>query len=209
MLYTTASVFFAATIGSRDVLFLYGAFDQSHEIALTLTGPGTALDSPRVQFSNTSAAGTIVSIDSGEPGILTLWDSDTQLVLFADPVTAATFWAPPVPSNSSATIPGFEHFFQFGTNETVLVGGPQLVRNASISGTTLTLRSDLKASVPLTVCARKHRHEGTLGSRLVGMPGTRHRPVGRRRGLPALSRYSGDTGDYPARRYCCFSGGEP
>ena len=30
VLYTTASIFFAGTIGTRDVLFLYGDADQTH-----------------------------------------------------------------------------------------------------------------------------------------------------------------------------------
>ncbi|KAI1781617.1 hypothetical protein LXA43DRAFT_1105617 [Ganoderma leucocontextum] len=49
------------------------------------------------------------------------------------------------------TVPGFESFWQFGTNTTVLVGGRYLVRNATISGGTLALRGNLNASVPLTV----------------------------------------------------------
>ena len=84
---------------------------------------------------------------------MTIWDSDTQLVLFADPVTAATFWAPTVRSPTSHTVAGLENFFQFGTNTTVLVGGPYLVRNATLERGTLALRGDLNASVPLTVYA--------------------------------------------------------
>ena len=76
-------------------------------------------------------------------------------MLFADPVTAATFWAPAVRSATSNTVLGLELYWQFGTNTTVLVGGPNLVRNASLAadGATLALRGDLNASVPLTVVA--------------------------------------------------------
>ncbi|KAH9919183.1 glycoside hydrolase superfamily [Epithele typhae] len=154
VLYTTASVFFAGAIGARDVLFLFGDADQSHELALTLTGSGASTDDSRVTFDK-STAGTIISIATGDDGLVTLWESDTQLILFADPVTAATFWAPAIPTASDATVSGLEAYFQWGTNSTVLVGGPNLVRNASISddGTTLALRGDLNASVPLTVVA--------------------------------------------------------
>ena len=37
-LYTTASVFFAGTIGPRDILFVFGDADQSHELVLKLGG---------------------------------------------------------------------------------------------------------------------------------------------------------------------------
>ena len=155
VLYTTASVFFAGTIGQRDVLFLFGDADQSHEFALALTGAGTRSTSSRVKFtSSTVGKGvTTVAVQPGSDGLLTIFDSPSQLILFADPVTAATFWAPAVRSPTRNTVPGFESFWQFGTNTTVLVGGPNLVRNATISGSTLALRGDLNASVPLTVVA--------------------------------------------------------
>ncbi|KAI0662113.1 glycoside hydrolase superfamily [Cubamyces menziesii] len=154
VLYSTASVFFAGTIGSRDVLFLFGDADQSHETSLTLTGNGARVQSSRVQFS-ASRGPTTVTVLAGSTGLVTIWDSDTQLVLFADPVTAATFWAPAIPSATRDTIRGFEHYWQFGTNTTVLVGGPYLVRNASLAdgGHTLALRGDLNTSVQLTVIA--------------------------------------------------------
>ena len=155
VLFTTASVFFAGTIGSRDVLFLFGDADQSHEFAISLTGSDSRASSSRVRFTSSTVGGdiTTVSIAPGANGLVTLWDSSTQLILFADPVTAATFWAPAVKSATANTVPGFESFWQFGTNTTVLVGGPNLVRNATISGHTLALRGDLNASVPLTVVA--------------------------------------------------------
>ncbi|KAI8986121.1 glycoside hydrolase superfamily [Trametes punicea] len=157
VLYSTASVFFAGTIGSRDVLFLFGDADQSHEAALTLTGNGARVQSSRVQFttSRSSRGVTAITVLPGSTGLVTLWDSDTQLVFFADTVTAATFWAPAVPSSTPNTIRGFEHYWQFGTNTTVLVGGPYLVRNASFAdgGRKLALRGDLNASVLLTVVA--------------------------------------------------------
>ena len=157
LLYTTASIFFAGTIGARDVLFVFGDADQSHELALTLTGSGTRASSSRVHFAKSTfdRALTTITIQPGSKGLITLHDSPTQLVLFADPVTAATFWAPAVRTSSSATVPGLESYFQFGTNTTVLVGGPNLVRNATLSGNgkTLALRGDLNASVPLTVVA--------------------------------------------------------
>ncbi|KIJ23862.1 glycoside hydrolase family 35 protein, partial [Sphaerobolus stellatus SS14] len=153
LLYSTAGVFFAGRIGSQDVIFLFGDSDQSHEAALTLIsaphGVGTA--SSLVKFSNRTLHGTSESTIVFLPGItgfITVWDSPEQLVLFADSVTAASFWAPVISGTSELA-----HYWQFGSNDTVLVGGPYLIRNATIQGNELRLTGDLNASVPLTVIA--------------------------------------------------------
>lgn len=159
-LYSTASVLFAGKIGSRDVLFLFGDSDQQHEAAIPLNGrSGVRASNANVKFSTSStksnAGNTIISILSGVKGLVTLWDSDSQLVLYSDTDTAGTFFAPVIPSTSSkmSDAEEFANFWQFGTNDTVLVGGPNLVRNASISGSQLALRGDLNQSVALTVIA--------------------------------------------------------
>ncbi|KAI1789921.1 glycoside hydrolase superfamily [Ganoderma leucocontextum] len=169
VLHTTAAVFFAGTIGARDVLFLTGDVGQSHEAALVLrgrAGSGRRASDAHVEYSADSQHATTVTVTvtvtvrAGRAswGVvpLAVWDSDEQLVLFADPATAATFWAPAVAGSGTAdtnTVAGLEAFWQFGTNTSVLVGGPYLVRNATIGagGSTLALRGDLNASVPLTV----------------------------------------------------------
>ena len=155
VLHTTAAVFVATTIGTRDVLFLTGDIDQSHEIALVLTGRrGTRTRDAHVAFSDAGDGATLVTMHAGRSsGLITLWDSDEQLILFSDPTTAGTFWAPPIRAPTPNTVPGLENFWQFGTNTSVLVGGPYLVRNATIERGTLSMFGDLNASVPLTVVA--------------------------------------------------------
>jgi len=165
VLYSTAQIFFAGTIDGRDVLFLYGDSAQEHEVAVFLTGtPNKSKDDvhathPAITFSaGPSTTGlaegsgaTIVSVLPGVNGLVTMWDSDTQLVLFADPATTATFWAPTVARRRSEGDP-LRNFWGLGTNETVLVGGPYLVRAASIdSEGTLSLEGDLKSEVGLVV----------------------------------------------------------
>ncbi|KDQ50498.1 glycoside hydrolase family 35 protein [Jaapia argillacea MUCL 33604] len=149
VLYSTASVLFAGTIGGRDVLFLYGDSTQQHEASLALTGIPQWTATDACVGYKTSGGQTIVSFLSGINGLVTVWDSTTQLVLFADTYTAGTFWNPVIPAASGE----FANYWQFGTNTSVLVGGPYLVRNASISGTTLDLYGDLETGVRLTVIA--------------------------------------------------------
>ncbi|KNZ71656.1 putative beta-galactosidase C [Termitomyces sp. J132] len=160
LVYSTAQVFFSGTIDGRDILFLHGANTQAHEVALTLTGSLNPRDEPSQVVFTQNVAGlgpgeTLVSFLDGVEGLVTVWDSDTQLVLFADSETAATFWAPTIALPDSAGDP-LANYWSLGTNDTVLVGGPYLVRNASIQGTTLALRGDLKNDVTLTVIAPRN-----------------------------------------------------
>ncbi|KZP00442.1 glycoside hydrolase family 35 protein [Calocera viscosa TUFC12733] len=155
LLYSTAAILFAGTIGGRDVLFLYGPASDSHEAAFKLSGASSAavsISGPlNIQTSSImNGTHTLVDVLPGTTGLSYIWDSPSSLVLFADSDTAGTFWAPTI-AQSSAT--QFQHYYQFGTNETVLVGGPYLVRNASISGDTLELRGDLNETTYLTVLA--------------------------------------------------------
>lgn len=151
VLYSTASILYSGAIGNRDVLFLYGDADSSSEVSLTLSGsPDTRANSSVASFSNDTGSYTTVTFLQGIKGAVTVFESASQLVLYADSVTAATFWAPVIPASGDGA---FSNYFQFGSNETVLVGGPYLVRNASISGGQLALRGDLNQSVMLTVVA--------------------------------------------------------
>ncbi|KAF9451821.1 glycoside hydrolase family 35 protein [Macrolepiota fuliginosa MF-IS2] len=155
-LYSTASIFFAGTIDGRDVLFLHGNSTQEHEAAITLTGTPTKLaqpTSPQVNVTHSSSL-TTFTILTGLEGLTTLYDSDTQLILYADSATAATFWAPVIPG---ATTDPLRNYWSIGTNQTILVGGPYLVRNANLdsTGQQLTLTGDLKESVRLTVIGPK------------------------------------------------------
>ena len=164
LLYTTTSIFFAGKIGNRDVVFLHGPSTQSHEFAFFIP-PKTQLYSslfsaPNIKVSSAHGKGT-ASVLPGVVGLVTIVDSESLLILYSDDVTAATFWAPPVRDETPNTIKGLENFWQFGTNTTVLVGGPYLVRNASISDGVLALRGDLNASAVLTVFAPPNVFEVT------------------------------------------------
>lgn len=148
LLYSTAQVLFAGKIGGRDVIYFHGDSSQEHEASVVLTG------TPRVQAKisttkfTSSSNHTIISFLSGIEGLVTVYDSDTQLILYSDKDTAATFWAPVIPASDAAE---FTSYWQLGSNSSILVGGPYLVRNATISGSKLALTGDLKTGVRLIV----------------------------------------------------------
>jgi hypothetical protein len=171
IVYSTAEAFYAGVIDGRDVLFLHGSAEgeEEHELALELTGVPNGIASEarqkfrmaygdRVGFKGSGSV-TFISILPKTKGLVTLYDSDTQLILYADTKTVHTFWAPLIPSHHSHHTfekeNPFKFFWGIGTNESILVGGPYLVRDAHIEGDTLKLRGDLNQSVMLTVIAPK------------------------------------------------------
>ena len=157
-MFSTAQIFYASTIDNRDILFLHGNISQEHEAVLVLTGTPNKIENSQsslVKFttgnSNLIPGATIVNFLPGIDGLVTVWDSDTQLVLYADSVTVATFWSPVIAGLSN----DLANYWGLGTNQSILVGGPYLVRDATLSGTTLALRGDLKNDVRLTIIASK------------------------------------------------------
>jgi hypothetical protein len=190
IVYTTAQIFHSGVVGGRDIVFFYGDAAQAHEIALTLTGeanakivlPDTVTSEEVVVLPNT----TIFSISEGTTGLVTLHDSETQLVLYADRDTATTFWAPIIADSSEGD--PFREYWGLGTNQSVLVGGPYLVRTANVEGSTLNLLGDLNASIPLTVIVPNHISSITWnGRKISSSPATSISSQGAFRGSLALS----------------------
>jgi len=117
--------------------------------------PAHVVDPSRVVLnSNPDLVGgaVIVNLLPGVQGLIPIHDSDDQLILYADSETAGTFWSPTLAGNKGDS---FANFWSLGTNSSILVGGPYLVRSADLTGTTLALRGDLKTDVRLTVIAPK------------------------------------------------------
>jgi hypothetical protein len=131
ILWSTAPIFFAGYIGTRDVLYVIADRGEPGELALS------------------HLAGVDLKFPNGVPGggPFAVIDNETSLVLVSTSPTADTFFAPVL----SGTGP-HANFWQIGTNSTILVGGPHLVRNASLGADgTLSLYGDLNASVTLQV----------------------------------------------------------
>ncbi|KAG6839530.1 hypothetical protein C0991_001832 [Blastosporella zonata] len=155
--YSTAQLFYAGTIDGRDVLFLHRSSSQAHKDTLTLTRtPNPVAPSSENWVSLTHGAlgiapgSTIVSFLPSIEGLVTVCDSDTQLVLYADLDTAVTFWAPSVALPSSTDL--FRNYWRIRTNTSILVGGPYLIRNANIDASerALALQGDLKTDARFT-----------------------------------------------------------
>jgi hypothetical protein len=131
ILWSTAPVFFAGHIGNRDVLYIIADSGEPSELTLSHS---TTVD---FRFPNGVTGG----------GPFAVVDTETSLVLVSTSFTAGSFFAPVLDGTGSHA-----SFWQIGTNSTLLVGGPHLVRNASLGEDgTLALHGDLNASVTLQV----------------------------------------------------------
>ncbi|CAE6444221.1 unnamed protein product [Rhizoctonia solani] len=161
--WSTASILYAGKMGNRDVLFLHGPSSEGHEFAVPLQkqSSGSARISQHVSVSqhtlSNSREFSVVTVLPGSVGLVTIFETSSQLVLFADSDTAGNFWAPvlaPQGKDSLMEPNPYANFFQFGTNSSVLVGGPYLVRDAQLSSKgELSLRGDLEKESMLTVIA--------------------------------------------------------
>jgi len=148
-LHSSTAVLFGGIIDGRDVLFLHGEPSQAYEMELLLKGKpnGIHIQSGKVKMTETMGGRTLVTFLRGTAGLVTVWDSDQQLVLYSDSKTAETFYAPTISLGDGP----FRNYWQFGTNDTILVGGPHLVRSANLNREQLELRGDLKENTRLTI----------------------------------------------------------
>ncbi|KAH8977974.1 glycoside hydrolase family 35 protein, partial [Lactarius hatsudake] len=147
ILWSTAPVFFAGHIGTRDVLYITADSGEPSELALSHSG---AVD---FKFPD----GVL------EGGPFAVVDTETSLVLVSTSFTAGTFFAPVLDGTGPHA-----SFWQIGTNSTLLVGGPYLVRNASLGADgTLALYGDLNASVTLQVIGPPQMKAVTWNGKIV------------------------------------------
>ncbi|KAF7798724.1 hypothetical protein EIP86_009949 [Pleurotus ostreatoroseus] len=128
---------------NQDFVILYAPSGQTGETVLQFSS------APRVSVSNGSSVSYTIAdntitlnyaLGSVEYVSVDLSGSTVILALMAKE-TASQWHAPMIPGEGT-----FGNYFSIGTNETVLVGGPYLVRSAEISGNSLLLAGVLFSS---------------------------------------------------------------
>ncbi|KAJ7695959.1 glycoside hydrolase family 35 protein [Mycena rosella] len=149
ILYSTAEIMTWTTIESTDYIIFYAPTGQTGETSFLFdSAPTVNLDglSGASSFFN----GTLVlsyTLNGSAFVPITLGTTSIVAILLDKP-TANQWHAPIIPG------PGpFGNFFSVGTNETVLVSGPYVLRNASISENTLSLVGDLNGTTTIEVIA--------------------------------------------------------
>ncbi|KAG9123890.1 hypothetical protein FRC07_013609 [Ceratobasidium sp. 392] len=163
MLYSTAEVMTWTTftansqesitsIDDVDYLVLYAGKGQTGETAMIVQS------APQVNFHGSA---TVQSTYNATTGVLYLnyalsgssfvaVGSNLMVAILEKPV--ALTWHAPVIAGQGV----HGRFYGIGSNETVLVGGPYLVRDATISGSTLALSGDLNGTTTIEIIAPKH-----------------------------------------------------
>ncbi|KAG8982974.1 hypothetical protein FRB90_006403, partial [Tulasnella sp. 427] len=94
-LYSTAPVLFAGSVGSRDVLYLYGDPGIQYEAAIKFTGIPTTTDSSVASVNTSSTGATLLKISPSNSGLTFVYDS-SRLVIVSSTSVADTFWSPSV-----------------------------------------------------------------------------------------------------------------
>ncbi|KIJ39023.1 hypothetical protein M422DRAFT_258178, partial [Sphaerobolus stellatus SS14] len=144
LLYSTAEIFTWLTIDKTDTIVLYALPGQQIEAVLpnidstSVTSHGSP--SVTAKISNKSL------IITGSPSGTTFIKAGSTSIIVADKFTARTFWNPKVDTKATP-------YDVAPDVASVLVSGPYLVRNASISGSVLALRGDLNQTTTLEVLA--------------------------------------------------------
>ncbi|KAK7686364.1 hypothetical protein QCA50_010588 [Cerrena zonata] len=150
ILYSTTEVMTWTTIDNRDYLILYALPGQSGETVFNFgSTPDVNLDNaPGVTSSISGNSVTLNYKLQGISSVTITSGGKTIEVLIMDKSTALQWNAVDIPGRGN-----FGGFFSFGTNQSVLIGGPYLVRTANIKGGTLALTGDLNGATNVEVIA--------------------------------------------------------
>ncbi|KAJ7505516.1 glycoside hydrolase family 35 protein [Mycena galericulata] len=146
ILYSTAEIMTWTTIDNTDYVIFYAPSGQTGETSFLFDLAGPQAKADLVGLSGVSSSilnGTLVlgyTLNGSVFVPITLGETNIVAILL-DKQTANQWHAPIIAG------PGqFGNFFSVGTNETVLVSGPYVLRTATIAGNTLSLVGDLNAT---------------------------------------------------------------
>ncbi|CAL1714365.1 unnamed protein product [Somion occarium] len=150
ILYCTTEIMTWTTIDNQDYIILYASPGQTGETVFNF------VSTPTVDLSN--APGVISKISGNHLtlnymlqgfGVTTITVGTNKVhVVIMDKTTALQWHASDIAGKGD-----FGAHFSIGTNQSVLVGGPYLVRTASISRDTLSLTGDLNGTTNVEVIA--------------------------------------------------------
>ncbi|KAI0091585.1 glycoside hydrolase family 35 protein [Irpex rosettiformis] len=151
ILYSTAEIFTWTTIDQTDYVLLYVPTSQDAEVTFTFSGAPSAnlANAPGVSISVESSSLTLNTVVSSTVWVtVTVSNRVSTVLVVTDKATAGSWHAPVIPGSGT-----FGNYFSIGTNETVLVSGPYVVRSATIKGSTLALVGDTNGTTHVEVVA--------------------------------------------------------
>ncbi|KAJ6509031.1 glycoside hydrolase family 35 protein [Mycena sanguinolenta] len=150
ILYSTAEIMTWTTIDNTDYIVLYALAGQTGETAFIFDSAPNVNLAGTSGVSSTFSDGTLVLSYtlSGSSFVPITLGSTSIVAIILDKATANQWHAPIIAGPGS-----FGNYFSVGSNETVLVSGPYVLRTASIASNTLSLTGDLNGTTPIEVIA--------------------------------------------------------
>jgi len=131
-------------IDDVDYLLLYSPEGQAGETGFTFSSAPTVSADPNVLSNFADGLLTLHYTLTGIQLVNIVAAGNKINLLIMDKLTAYTWHAPVIAESGT-----FGNFYSVGTNTTILVGGPYVLRNASISGNTLSLVGRITFSRPV------------------------------------------------------------
>ncbi|TCD69623.1 hypothetical protein EIP91_006848 [Steccherinum ochraceum] len=151
VLYSTAEIMTWTTINNQDYIIIYAPSKQTGETVLAFSSQ-PSVDTTNAIGVNASATGNNVTLNYslGDPAFTNIRaGGKTVVVVTMQKETALNWHAVDIPGSGT-----FGNYFSIGTNQSVLVGGPYLVRTASLEQrTTLALTGDLDEATDIEIIA--------------------------------------------------------
>ncbi|KAJ7714180.1 glycoside hydrolase family 35 protein [Mycena metata] len=152
VLYSTAEIMTWTTIDKTDYIILYAPSGQTGETSFVFSSAPNVNLAGVSGVSSTFSNGTLVlnySVNGSAFVPITLGTTSIVAVILDKPT--ANQWHAPVIAGSGT----FGNFFSIGSNQTVLVSGPYVLRAAAILKNTLSLTGDLNGTTAIEVVAPK------------------------------------------------------
>ncbi|KAK7462971.1 hypothetical protein VKT23_007552 [Stygiomarasmius scandens] len=150
LLYSTAEIMTWTMIDDTDYIILYAPAGQTGETVFLADAEPTLdlSDASDVTSSFADGALTLSYTLGGSHFIPMQIDGNSVVIALMDKATANQWHAPVISGEGS-----FGDYFSIGTNESILVGGPYVLRTAELDGQTLSLTGDLNGTTSLEVIA--------------------------------------------------------
>lgn len=151
ILYSTSEIMTWTTIDEADYIILYAPLGQTGETTFILpTQPQVSLnEATNISYDWSNGLLRLNYLLNGTNFVDIKFQLVSLRILILDKQTAGTWHAPVIGNGGD-----FSNYFSIGSNETVLVSGPYLVRGASLSSTTLFLDGDVNMTTQVEVVAR-------------------------------------------------------
>ena len=142
LLYSSAEIFTWKTYGDRTVLVVYGGPGENHELAVSNGGKAAIQEGSGVQVGKKDGATVLNWETSSSRRIVQLGRGLSIYIL--DRNSAYNYWVLKLPNGDGLFAPNV-------LADTVIVKAGYLMRNATVSGSTLNLIGDFNATTDIEV----------------------------------------------------------